>query len=109
MAIRKLFLVGLSAALLNYVLPSRASWAQEGVPATASEDADYAQREAASKGLERFVGGDALGVVIAVLVIAALVVLIWYLLEHHYHHHHSRAVPGPSLPGLAGHVVPRPA
>lgn len=106
MTVRKLFLIILSLALLNYVLPQRPALAQEGgIPATTSEDADYAQREARSKGLERFVGGDALGLVIAVLVIVALVVLIWYLLEHR---HHSRAIPeGLWPPGLPDHVLPR--
>lgn len=107
MTIRRLFLVMLSLALLNYVLPPRSSWAQEGVPATASEDADYAQREARSRGLDQFVGGDALGIVIAVLVIVALVVLIWYLLEHG---RHSRALRGdPVPPGMPDHAVPAPA
>ncbi len=108
MTIRKLFVVVLSIALLNYVLPQPVSWAQDGgVPATAEEDAGYAQREAQSDGVERFVGGDALGIVIAVLVIVALVILIWYLLEHH--HRHARLAPWDAYPRPRGDVAPLPA
>lgn len=105
MTVRKLFLVGLSLAMLNYVLPQAPAWAGDGVPATRAEEEGYAQREAQSKGVDQFVGGDALGFVIAVLIIAALVVLIWYLLEHS--HHHSYVLPEDVYPRPPGHAAPR--
>ena len=107
MTVRKLFIIALSLAMANYVLPQPMSWAQDGVPATQSEDEEYAQREARSKGLEQFVGGDALGIgiVIGVLVIAGLVVLIWYLIEHS--HNHAYFLPKDAYPRPWGHAVPR--
>lgn len=92
MAIRRLFLVALAAAILNYVLPQSPAWA-DGVRGTAAEEADYSQREAQAKGLEEFVGGDALGIVIAIIIIAAIVVLVYFLIEHH--HGHARAPHSP--------------
>jgi len=107
MTVRKLFIVALSLVLVNYVLPPPATWAQDGVPATQAEDQEHAQREAQSKGLEKFVGGDALGIVIAVIIIVALVVLIWYLIEHS--HGHAHFVPQDVYPRPPGDVVPRTA
>ncbi|HKR56232.1 MAG TPA: hypothetical protein VJS20_08010 [Gemmatimonadales bacterium] len=46
---------------------------------TAKEAVEYAAREAASPGLEKFAGGE--GIVVGVLVIVLLVVLIWWLLR----------------------------
>jgi len=107
MTVRKLFLVALSLAMLNYVLPQAPAWAGDGVPATQAEEEGYAQREAQSPGLEQYVGGDALGIVIAILVIAALVVLIWYLIEHS--HGHAYVSPKDAYPRPPGHAAPRPA
>jgi len=107
MTVRKLFIIALSLAVANYVLPQGMSWAGDGVPATRAESEEYAQREAHSKGLEQFVGGDSLGlgIVIAVLVIAALVILIWYLIEHA--NGHAYFVPKDACPMPSGHGVPR--
>jgi hypothetical protein len=105
MTIRKLFLAAMCLALVNYVLPQAPAWAGDGVPATRAEEEGYAQREAQSKGLEQFVGGDALGLVIAILIIAALVVLIWYLIEHS--HGHSYVSPKDVYPRPPGHAAPR--
>ena len=95
MTIRKLFLVALAAALVNYVLPPAPASA-DGERATATEERDYSQREAESKGVSDFVGGDAIGIVIGVLIIVALVVLIWYLLERS--HGHAFQAPRPDAP-----------
>jgi hypothetical protein len=107
MTVRKLFIIALSLAMANDVLPQTVTWAGDGVPATRAEGDEYAQREAQSKGLEEFVGGDALGlgIVITILVIAAVVVLIWYLIEHH--HGHANVSPKDAYPRLPGHAVPR--
>lgn len=85
MSLRKLSVVALAAAVLNYVLPQPAAWA-DGSRGTAAEERDYAGREAQSPAQGEFVGGSAVGIVIGILVIVALVVLIWYLLEHHHGH-----------------------
>jgi hypothetical protein len=95
MAMRRLFIVALSMALIHYVMPREAR--ADGVRGTAAEDREYGQRQASSAGLEEFSGGSALGVVVAILVIAALVVLIWYLVEHH-HGHAYRGGPGKGAP-----------
>ncbi len=108
MTVRKLFIIVLCLAMVHYVLPRQQAWAGDGgAPATQSEEEGYAQREAQSKGLERFVGGDALGIVVAVLIIAALIVLIWYLIEHS--HGHAYVAPKDAYPWPPGHAVPRPA
>ena len=106
MTVRKLFIIALCLAMVHYVLPRQQAWAGDGgAPATQSEEEGYAQREAESKGLERFVGGSALGIVIAVLIIVALVILIWYLIEHS--HGHAHFVPGDVTPQPPGHALPR--
>ena len=107
MTVRKLFIVALCLALVNHVLPQATAWTGDGVPATRAEEEGYAQREAQSKGVEQFVGGDALGIVIAVLVIVALAVLIWYLIERS--HGHANLVPKDVYPRPPGDAVPRPA
>jgi len=107
MTVQRLFLVVMCLALVGYVLPHPQAWADEGTPATRAEEEGYAQREAQSKGVEQFVGGDALGIVIAVLIIAALVVLIWYLIEHS--HGHARVSPKDVYPVPPGHEVPQRA
>ncbi len=107
MTVRKLFLAAMCLALMNYVLPHQRAWADEGARATRAEEDGYAQREAQSKGVEQFVGGDALGIVIAILVIAALVVLIWYLIEHS--HGHAHVSPKDAYPRPPGHEVPQRA
>lgn len=50
---------------------------------TAKEAVEYAARETAAPGLERFAGGD--GIVVGVLVLVLLVVLIWWLLNDSGH------------------------
>lgn len=108
MRVRKLFIVVLCLVMVHYVLPRQQALAGDGgAPATQSEEEGYAQREAQSKGVDQFVGGSALGIVIAILVIAALVVLIWYLIEHSQGHAYvtprdvTPKPPGYSLPRLA--------
>lgn len=56
MAMRKIVLLGLAAALLHYGLPRAAE--AHGDRATAAEESGYAAREAETPCLQEFVGGS---------------------------------------------------
>lgn len=52
---------------------------------TAKEAVEYAAREAAAPGLDRFAGGDTIAVG-GLLLLVLVIVLIWWLLTDHGHH-----------------------
>ena len=64
-----------------------------GVKGSKAEAAEFAQRQAAAPGLEKFEGGDAAGTLLFILVVAAIVVIVYYLLDSHHH------AAGPKPPG----------
>jgi len=86
--------------LMVATFPKQALANGTGEKGSKAEAAEFAQRQAQAPELQKFVGGDAGGLIIFILLVAAIAVLVYYLVDNHHHAPVPRGEKGGALTQL---------